>query len=102
MHYKQLPTAREEYAKRAREYAWELRERAAGRSSIATCEVTPEGWILYDLWLKVETQPYASASWEGEYFLVLVEGGSIIETYRVTNDEWHDFPSMPRGWGIPF
>lgn len=102
MHYRSLLVKYPQYVKTHREYAWGLRERAAGRATIQKCEVDPNGWILYDMWLKVETDPYASASWDGVAYLALIDGGSLIETYTLNEDEFSGFPTMPGGWDIPF
>lgn len=62
---------------------------------IGICEVTPLGWILFDTWeRKTENMD--------QYWVALIEGGSLIQVYRIDFEEWNAFPGMLPAWWIPF
>lgn len=77
-----------------RQHMWGRRE-GWTNPVVGVCEVTPLGWILYDTWSR-KTESL------DRYFVALIEDGRLIETYRITFEEWSEFPTMPSGWWIPF
>lgn len=90
------------HLKSHRAHAWAIWHYERAYMCIQDCEVTPEGWIIYELWEALgEWNEYAYRSWHSEKKLLLIDEG-VMETYTLDDDEYYEFPSMPRNWAIPF
>jgi len=90
------------HLKNNREHGWTLYCRDRDYDFIGDCTETPDGWILYEMWhVSYDHFQRKFRSWDGEKKLLLI-GESVLETYTLTDEEYHEFPSMPRNWTIPF
>jgi hypothetical protein len=91
-----------DYANNHRRYAWVSYERCNGRPTIEDCTIDACGWVVYAMWLRTQSCDTAFSAWEGTYHLALIDGGSLIQTYTLSEDEFQDYPGMPVNWWIPF
>lgn len=75
------------------ETGWERRFYDLGDYALYEVWFTPEGWFLSN---GTGGRHYA------DYHLHLIHDGHYIERYPLTFDEFENFPSMRRGFFIPF
>lgn len=94
MWYEFRPTEdvwRVEYIRRN---AWVYRRRSETGSYGTDAEITPEGWII--------TQ---SVEWGGgveRRLIILHDNGGVRLDVPLTADEYQNWPTLGRGWEIPF